>query len=55
MIPLKFRLLIIFIVFLPLLTFSQPISIAPVDGGLSFLILAGIVYGVFKLRKEREL
>ncbi|SDX70499.1 hypothetical protein SAMN05444411_10888 [Lutibacter oricola] len=32
---------------------ANPGNILPVDGGLTYLIISGIVYGVYELRKKK--
>ena len=58
-----FTILLVASVFLPLLVHAQgdpfpgcpdPTVACPIDGGLSFLIAAGVVYGVKKVRDGRK-
>jgi hypothetical protein len=55
-------LLCIFFVFISFNTYSKdpvppgpaPPPGLPIDGGLSFLIIAGTVYGIFELRRKKQ-
>lgn len=50
------RIAVLFLIFFiySLLQAQGPPNPGPVDGGLGFLIAAGIVYGIIKLRKHEK-
>jgi hypothetical protein len=52
-------LVVVLIIFLPSLIHAQPVfdddvNDVPVDGGLSLLLVAGVGYGVKKMRDNRK-
>ena len=52
----KKLLLFSFLIFASFQLFAQPVPPAPIpiDGGIGFLVAAGVGYGVSRLRKRKE-
>jgi hypothetical protein len=53
----SFLLVVIFVVLIFSISYSAPDPIdpaIPIDGGVGFLLAAGLIYGVHKFKKSRK-